>query len=71
MSGNTSYFMNAQVADSFGEAHAEDERMHRGARADNPHPALVETVFAGFNVPEADIGCLNYIWLHPNLGLMS
>jgi hypothetical protein len=45
--------------------------MHRGARTDNPHPALVETVFAGFNVPEADIGCLNYIWLHPNLGLMS
>jgi hypothetical protein len=28
-------------------------------------------VFTGFNVPEADIHCLNYIWLHPNLRLMS
>lgn len=71
MSQNTSYFMNAQVSDSFGETHAGDEGMHRDARAESSDPALVETVFAGFNVPEADIHCLNYLWLHPNLRLMS
>ncbi|MCW3040039.1 MAG: hypothetical protein JWM31_1944 [Solirubrobacterales bacterium] len=71
MTDNTSYFMNAQVADSFGTAEAHDELMHRSARESQPHPALVETVFAGFNVPEAGIHCLNYIWLHPNLRLMS
>lgn len=71
MSGNTSYFMNAQVADSFGQAQPADEGMHRGAREQNTSEALVETVFAGFHVPEADIHCLNYIWLHPNLRLMS
>jgi hypothetical protein len=71
MSRNTSYFMNAQVADSFGEATPEDEGMHRAARAQSDDPALVETVFSGFSVPDADIHCLNYVWLHPNLRLMS
>lgn len=71
MSQNTSYFMNAQVADSFGETHASDEGMHRQARANISDPALVETVFAGFSVPEAGIHCLNYIWLHPNMRTMS
>lgn len=71
MSENTSYFMNAQVADSFGETRPEDEGMHREALQAVRDPALVETVFNGFNVPEAGIHCLNYIWLHPNLRLMS
>lgn len=71
MSENTSFFMNAQAADSFGQAEPADEGMHRGARADVSDPALVETVFSGFSVPEADIHCLNYIWLHPHLRLMS
>ncbi|MEZ0366029.1 hypothetical protein ACAG26_20345 [Mycobacterium sp. pUA109] len=71
MGKNTSYFMNAQVADSFGETRASDEGMHREARVDNTDPALVETVFTGFSVPEADIHCLNYIWLHPNMRTMS
>jgi hypothetical protein len=71
MGENTSYFMNPQVADSFGDTTAADEGMHRAALEESTDPALVETVFNGFNVPEADIHCLNYIWLHPNLGLMS
>lgn len=71
MGENTSYFMNAQVADSFGQAEPADEGMHREARQHVSDPALVETVFSGFSVPEADIHCLNYIWLHPNLRLMS
>lgn len=71
MSQNTSYFMNAQVADSFGEAKPSDEGMHREARTEVIDPGLVETVFGGFSVPEADIHCLNYIWLHPNLRVMS
>lgn len=71
MSQNTSYFMNAQVADSFGEAVAADERAHWPAREQQADDALVETVFSGFNVPEAGIHCLNYVWLHPNLRLMS
>ena len=71
MRQNTSYFMNAQVADSFGQAHPHDEGMHRDERDRVSDPALVETVFCGFSVPEADIHCLNYVWLHPNLRLMS
>src|SRR5271170_5443323 len=71
MSQNTSYFMNAQVADSFGDTHPSDEGMHREARTNLTDPALVETVFAGFSVPDADIHCLNYIWLHPNMRTMS
>lgn len=71
MSENTSYFMNAQAAAGFGPISAEDERVHRAMNAAVDSPALVETNFIGFNVPEADIHCLNYIWLHPNLRLMS
>lgn len=71
MSNNTSYFMNAQVADSFGATRPEDEGMHRAERDRSDDPALVETVFCGFSVPEADLHCLNYIWLHPNMRLMS
>ncbi|MCW3010682.1 MAG: hypothetical protein JWO90_1086 [Solirubrobacterales bacterium] len=71
MSQNTSYFMNAQVADGFGTTVAADEKVHREMNAEVDSPALVETQFAGFNVPSAGIHCLNYLWLHPNLGLMS
>jgi hypothetical protein len=71
MGQNTSYFMNPQIADGFGTARPEDELLHREARATESSPALVETVFTGFNVPEADIHCLNYLWMHPNLRLMS
>jgi hypothetical protein len=71
MSGNTSYFMNPQVADSFGTVRPDDEGMHRAERDRVSDPALVETVFCGFSIPEADVHCLNYIWLHPNLRLMS
>jgi hypothetical protein len=71
MSRNTSYFMNAQVADSFGATHPHDEGRHRAESLRVSDPSLVETVFCGFSIPEADIHCLNYIWLHPNLRLMS
>src|SRR4051794_39337398 len=71
MDRNTSYFMNTQVADSFGTVEPKDELMHRDALDTVDHPALVETVFTGFNVPDAGIHCLNYIWLHPNLRLMG
>jgi hypothetical protein len=46
MTNNTSYFMNAQTADSFGEAHPHDEAMHRAERDRVSDPALVETVLA-------------------------
>lgn len=71
MSENTSYFMNAQVGAGFGETRPEDERVHRAMNATVDSPALVETQFVGFNVPEAGIHCLNYLWLHPNMRLMS
>lgn len=71
MSENTSYFMNAQAGNSFGVTSPEDERVHRAQNALVDSPALVETCFVGFNVPEADIHCLNYLWLHPNMQLMS
>jgi hypothetical protein len=71
MSENTSYFMNPQIADGFGETKPSDERVHREMNAEVSDPALVETQFVGFNVPEANIHCLNYLWLHPNMRLMS
>lgn len=71
MAENTSYFMNAQAATGFGTTSPGDEKAHRAANAAVDSPAAVETVFVGFNVPEADIHSLDYLWLHPNLKLMS
>lgn len=71
MSGdNTSFFMNAQQ-NGFGTATAADEKMHHLANSEIDDPALVETQFFSFNVPEQQIMSLCYQWAHPNLGLFS
>lgn len=70
MSQNTSFFMNQQPK-GFGSVSPDDEKFHRGARDEDDSPALVETQFIGFNVPAADIHSLNYVWAHPNVGIVS
>lgn len=71
MSENTSHFMTEQASSSFGSIEAADELVHREMNDLVTSPALVETCFVGFNVLEANIHCLDYLWLHPNLRLMS
>jgi len=66
MSDNTSFFMNAQTT-GFGNATAADEKMHHEVNSAIDDPALVETQFFSFNVPEHQIMSLCYQWAHPNL----
>jgi hypothetical protein len=70
MSSNTSFFMNAHER-AFGTYDPRDERIHHEANAEVDDPAVVETQFFGFNVPESGVHSLNYVWLHPNLGVAS
>jgi hypothetical protein len=63
---NTSFFMNAQAA-GFGTCTPADELLHRELNATLDHPALTETQFLGFSVPEANIHSLCYAWAHPTL----
>lgn len=67
---NTSFFMNAQAA-GFGSCTAEDELLHRELNENLTDPALTETQFLGFNVPEADIQSLCYAWAHPTLKTLT
>ncbi|WAL64318.1 hypothetical protein ORV05_25565 [Amycolatopsis cynarae] len=63
---NTSFFMNAQAA-GFGTCGEEDEKLHRELNRTLTDPALTETQFLGFSVPEARIHSLCYAWAHPTL----
>jgi hypothetical protein len=65
---NTSFFMNAQPA-GFGSCTRADELLHRDATLTDP--ALTETQFLGFNVPEANIQSLCYTWAHPTLRTLT
>jgi hypothetical protein len=67
---NTSFFMNSQRT-GFGTAVPIDEKMHHDANSSIDDPALVETQFFSFNIPEAQIMSLCYQWAHPNLRLFS
>lgn len=67
---NTSFFMNAQQA-GFGSCTPDDELMHHELNATLDDPALTETQYLGFNVPEAGIHSLNYLWAHPNLRVLT
>ena len=69
-STNSSFFMNTQ-APGFGACAAADELMHHELNATLTDPALTETQFLGFNVPDAGIHSLNYLWAHPNLRLLT
>ncbi len=67
---STSFFMNAQ-ASGFGPSSAADDLLHREVNSQVADPALTETQFLGFSVPEAGIHALNYLWVHPNLELLT
>lgn len=45
--------------------------LHLDAVAAQPHPALTETQYFGFNIPEENLQGLAYMWLHPNLKTVS
>lgn len=66
----TSVFFNEQE-EGFGKAVPEDERLHRSYQQEITAADLVETQFFGFNVPEANVHALTYLWAHPNMNLLS
>jgi hypothetical protein len=68
--GNTSFFMNRQ-APGFGSYAPEDDLLHREQNAEHDDDSVVETQFLGFNVPAADMHVVNYLWVHPNLHVVS
>ena len=67
---NTSFFMNPH-APGFGTSTDTDDLLHREMNSQVADPALTETQFLGFSVPEAAIHALNYLWVHPNLELLT
>lgn len=64
-------FINRAVEHSMGAYDPKDEDLHPEFCRINPSPALNETQFFGFSVPEARIHALLYTWCHPNLNLIS
>lgn len=66
----TSVFFNPHRP-GFGQVTEADERMHWDACTEIDDPALIETQFLGFNVPEHDIAVFTYLRAHPNLKLLS
>ncbi len=67
---STSFFMVPHAA-GFGPYTAADDLLHREMNSQVSDPSLTETQFLGFSVPEAGIHALNYLWVHPNLELLT
>ncbi|HEY3240960.1 MAG TPA: hypothetical protein VGL92_15435 [Acidimicrobiia bacterium] len=67
---STSFFMNPHTA-GFGPCTEADDLLHREMNSQVSDPALTETQYLGFSVPEAGIHALNYLWIHPNLELLT
>ena len=63
------YFMNPNVG-ALGSYVAQDEMLHPEFES-KIGPALTETHFFGFSVPEASIHSILYAWHHPNLRSVS
>lgn len=51
----------------FGHAKDADDLLHPLLSKSEPSPALTETQYLGFNIPEHDIHGIGYLWYHPNL----
>ena len=51
----------------FGQYKPEDDMLHPEANAKVPHYTCTETQYLGFNIPEAAISGIGYLWHHPNL----
>lgn len=56
---------------SFIAATPDCDLLHPQFRTGNPSPALSETQYFGFSVPEQDIHAMTYLWHHPNLGVAT
>lgn len=56
---------------SFSEPTPACDLLHPEAREGETDPALTETQYFGFSVPEEHIHGLTYLWHHPNLGVVS
>ncbi|MGH8974422.1 MAG: DUF7064 domain-containing protein [Acidimicrobiia bacterium] len=67
---DTSFFLNPHSA-GFGPYRAADDLLHPEMNAEIDDPALTETQYLGFSVPEANLQALNYLWVHPNLQLLT
>jgi hypothetical protein len=67
MEDNSDWTRNA--GGGFGSFTADDDLLHgrNGVVGDS----LTETWFWGFHVPEANLNCLLYCWVHPNLNVAS
>jgi hypothetical protein len=63
----TPTFFVSSYAPSFGNAVPDDDLLHPAANAKITDYACTETQYLGFNIPEADISGVNYIWHHPHL----
>lgn len=56
---------------SFLTATPDCDLLHPQAKEVNGAPALTETQYFGFSVPEEQIHAATYLWHHPNLGVVS
>jgi len=70
MSGDKKAFWEAKNTD-FLEATDDCDYLHPETRTQEPSPELTETQYLGFNIPEHNIHSLNYMWQHPNLGVVT
>lgn len=53
------------------EATPADDLIHTEANAAMPGDSVTETQYLGFNIPEANIHGMNYMWYHPNLKVVT
>lgn len=70
MSENQAYFIQNFEA-RFGDYEQDHEQMQPHYRAIQPHHGLTETQFFGFSIPDKGIHAFLYLWLHPNLDVVS
>ncbi|ORA07519.1 DUF7064 domain-containing protein [Mycobacterium arosiense] len=56
---------------SFLTATPDCDLLHPQFKELNHSPTLTETHYFGFSVPEENIHAMNYLWHHPNLGVVS
>lgn len=70
MSQNEAYFIQNFDA-RFGTYETGHEQMQPRYRATQPHHGLTETQYFGFSIPDKNIHAFLYLWLHPNLEVVS
>ena len=66
MSDKSSFYTKPFGGD-FGEFSNADDELHPAAAAEVSHYGATETQYLGFNIPEAGISSVNYLWHHSQL----